>query len=554
MSKKTKVLLIQPITMFSNYFDYANTPVTQLLHIATYLKHIQFPNDQNLEVRVINLLDENLRRMSTVNDLDRFLKDFEQWLIQFNDGSDLIFGISCFSSNYYISSIILAQTIRRIYPKAIICVGGYHVNFYPDDFIFPRTIMDAKFETKLFDYIFLGEAEVKFSELVAELINHNQVGSNFEKPCQVINCGPICDLNMLPPTDYSLMKYENTPIIHVATYFSRGCPHNCNFCADYRNVSPEFSHKRWRLVSPDYAFEQTKQIAHYFDSINQDIQIQIVDPLFTYPEWRKNYYDKLVGINFKHELWAETRIDQFSLQQELEPLKKLNFVLAFGVESGSLEILRIMNKTNHPQSYLEKVPSIMSELNRIGTYVITNFMIGHPGETQKTLNETFKYAEMLYKDATNGIPSFSKYIITPCSEIFFNLEKYREKYGTHVHHPLYWLIPACHFTTASMVDASSELGYLDVISQTIPWITNFIRDVRNKFQLFGNRDLIYERYRSHFSLFDLPFWSQISRIYKSIPPTHELDKIKVDFWEHLALIENNTSKFVNSYSSQSIKL
>ena len=222
------ILLIQPITLFSSAFDFKNTIVTHLLEIATYVK-LKFKDNSCVSVKVINLIDENVFRPDSISQYDKYIKSLEQFLINFNNGDDLIFGISCFSSNYYISSIVLAKIIRKLFPTSLICVGGYQVNYFVDEFKFPRTIEKRKYNEKLFDFIFLGKSDYKFAEFVEDRIRKNKVHSQTDEPCQVIQCGLINNLETLPYIDYSLMKTPTSPFIFIPIYFSKGCPFNCYF-------------------------------------------------------------------------------------------------------------------------------------------------------------------------------------------------------------------------------------------------------------------------------------------------------------------------------------
>ena len=92
---KIKILLIQPISLFTSAFDFKNTIVTHLLEIATSVK-LRFTDNSRVSVEVINLIDENIYRPDSISQYDKHIKSLEQFLIKFNNGDDLIFGISLF--------------------------------------------------------------------------------------------------------------------------------------------------------------------------------------------------------------------------------------------------------------------------------------------------------------------------------------------------------------------------------------------------------------------------------------------------------------------------
>ena len=208
-NSKIRIILLQPITVFTSSFDFKNTIVTHLLELATEVKH-SFRNDSNVSIEVVNLIDENIFKPSSVSEMDKHIKSLEHFLQQYNTGQRLVFGISCFSSNYYISSLILAKLIREFYPKALICVGGYQVNYFTEEFIFPRTIEGTNVLIKLFDYVFLGECDYSFAAVLKERVSHNRLDSQESEPCHVIQSYLIKNLEDLPFIDYSLMKMPNS--------------------------------------------------------------------------------------------------------------------------------------------------------------------------------------------------------------------------------------------------------------------------------------------------------------------------------------------------------
>lgn len=551
MQKKLKVIFLQPLTLFSNRYDFGNSPLTHLLQIGSYLKDLSKKKGLSIEIKIYNLLEEKISRAMKYNKIEEHIEDLRKFLIQFNDGSDLIFGITVFSTNYYISSMILAKTIKEIYPTSLIFAGGYHVNFFKEDFIFPQQIFNTLISDKLFDYIYLGESDIKFAEQVIELYEKNKTKSNNEQP-RVINCGKIDKLDDLPLIDFSLMDYKPTHLLFLNVLFSRGCPYNCNFCGDYRNTDPNFKQNRWRLNSPKQALIQLNHMTQYFEKLNFKFEIHIFDPLFAFPEWRIKLYQGLIESKFDYELWAEVRVDQFSLEKELDYLKKLKFSLAFGVESGNKDMLNIMNKTKNPDRHLERVKNIMKKLEQNNVYMITNFIIGHPGETKKSLEDTLNFAENLFEDSPNGIPSFSKYILTPGSEIYYNMDKYNNNYGSKFDYPFYWKLPHDFFVMAASVEPSINFSHLDVINLAKNRISQLIKKQAKNLIQYNDRDVIYQRFTNYLVIYDYKFWNSIISKLFEIPINRKilLDNA-VEFWNFF----NDKRKFAeNRNSNRTIEL
>lgn len=538
MGKKLKILLIQPSTLFSDVFDYKNTAVTHLLQMATCLKESQIIRETNPYIQVINLLDEINKKPLSLEEYPDYIKNLLQFLMKFNDGSDLIFGISAFSPNYYISSIVLALSIRKLYPHAIICVGGSQVNFFTEYFVFPRAIYNRVFNIKLFDAIFLGEADWKFVEYISNLIKTAKTQSNPTEPSAIIRSGSVDDLKNLPFIDYSLMDYKDAKKYIIPVFFSRGCPFNCNFCSDYRNIFPEFKEgnkKIWRLTSPELAIKQTQLINQYFhENTDMKIEIHIFDPLFAYPEWRIKYYQGLIDSDITTLIWAEYRIDQFSINKEIEFLKKTNIKTTFGLESGSYEMLKIMNKTKNPKRYLEDFQKIANELYNIQTYAAPNVILGHPGETKQTLQETFAYLDKIMESKNNIIPYFMKFMLTFGSQVSQNIEYYKKKFGSKFYLPYYWLIPKCSYQTGVWVDASYELPYMEVYKFSRDWMVQMYKNIIRNLQPLRGDNEVYELKKNRLMLGELQWWKNEEYLaIENMGTKEELESLTKDFWNRI---------------------
>lgn len=515
-----KLLLLQPKTLFSKFFDFKATALTHLLSLGTCVGNELEAKNVPHVIQVINLADESIYPHSDVKFKDvqigeyltRHLYSMDRYLERFDRRDRLIFGISAFSANYYIPSILMAFIIRLRFPDAKICVGGYHVNLKPDEFL-PKTISDVfGIQIHLFDCIFLGECEKSLAKWVVEQSRKRPRDKNCSS-FEIIGPSKVIDLDALPFVDYSLQtnffSSEETKqefFSYIPTFFSRGCPFNCNFCGDYRNHQKAFQRNRWRMKSPVQAADETLNIVKQFENSSGKRQIQIFDPLFAYPDWRVKYFKKLIERDFTEELWAELRIDQFSIKKEIPLLKKLKFTAAFGVESGNYNMLRIMNKINNPQKHLEKFPQIVKAFEKSENYVISNFIIGHPGETQASLKDTFIYIDDLIENSCNLIPSISKYMLTVGSQIYLEMEDYEKKYRTKFQYKDYWQHPKCCFESSIAVDPSEEMTYQEILKNGGERLPKLIAKAVRRFKCFPGRQAIFNRYKNHMMLRDIPFW------------------------------------------------
>ena len=106
----------------------------------------------------------------------------------------------------------LVAALKRIRPDLIVILGGPEVSFE----------VDQQEIVRVADYVITGEADLKFAEICAQLLNG-------EKPETKIICADVPDLAQLV-LPYNL--YDDHDVAHRVIYVeaSRGCPFTCEFC------------------------------------------------------------------------------------------------------------------------------------------------------------------------------------------------------------------------------------------------------------------------------------------------------------------------------------
>jgi magnesium-protoporphyrin IX monomethyl ester (oxidative) cyclase len=106
-----------------------------------------------------------------------------------------------------------------------IIVGGPHATLYPEDFLSDGRV----------SYIMRGEAEERIAGIINSAVKM--------EPPKIIDCQPI-DLGKLPFPDFRCF-YGFKNIISYPLSTSRGCQHNCSFCAVHTLFSRTY---RWREI------------------------------------------------------------------------------------------------------------------------------------------------------------------------------------------------------------------------------------------------------------------------------------------------------------------
>jgi anaerobic magnesium-protoporphyrin IX monomethyl ester cyclase len=293
--------------------------------------------------------------------------------------------------DYYNCPLLNIEEIKRNLIKikklnVPVAILGPHVTTFPDLFL------------DYGDYLIIGEPEITVFELVNSLENKKNlkqvIGLYYKENGKVIKNNPrplIKNLDDLPFPDRGLMKInkyvnpicKNHPYTMVVS--SRGCPYKCSYC--YMDV---YGHS-WRARS-------SKNVVEELIEINKRYNIKEVwfrDDLFSLD--KKRVIEICQGIidNNLDITWScQTRVD-FIEEETIKQMAKAGcYVISLGIESGSQIILDKMNKGINLVQIRKAVKLCKKYKIRTRGY----FIIGSPGETKKTINETLIFAKELDLD------------------------------------------------------------------------------------------------------------------------------------------------------------
>jgi radical SAM superfamily enzyme YgiQ (UPF0313 family) len=187
---------------------------------------------------------------------------------------------------------------------------------------------------------------------------------------------------------YSITQY---PEITIVT--GRGCPHHCTYCV-YPQVM--YGHQ-YRHRSPENVVAEFVYIKEHFPQVKE---VFIEDDTFTVNRaYCRKVCDLLIKENVNLPWTANSRadIDYDTLRIMKEAGCRL---LCIGVESGNQQILDGINK----RLKLSQVREFMKNARKAGVLVHACFMVGNPGETKQTMNETLDFAKKLKPDTAQFFP------------------------------------------------------------------------------------------------------------------------------------------------------
>lgn len=176
-------------------------------------------------------------------------------------------------------------------------------------------------------------------------------------------------------------KLSYGPRANILT--SRGCPFSCSFCA-IRNV---WGHT-YRMRSAENVLDEITLLYEKYNVRHFGIE----DDNFNVSKKRtiaicKGIIDRGLDVTFR----ADSGVYLSTCDEEtLSLMKRAGFhELYFGIESGNQEILKtVINKKIN----LKQVEGVARLCKKLGIVSGGFFMIGVPGETKETMEETVKFA------------------------------------------------------------------------------------------------------------------------------------------------------------------
>ncbi len=279
----------------------------------------------------------------------------------------------------------LARRAREKFPRARIVAGGTHATILGEEYL---RQCDA------FDAVVRGPGEAPFAMLaegrdpatVPQVVSR-QGGGFRENPAQ----GEL-DLSALPPPARDLVNIHHyTGTSHnlfrqTVIMATRGCPFRCSFCSN------AVWGRRWQPRPVESVIEELKVIADlgFAEAFFQD------DTLNAKPPWTLELFEAIrkagLGLGYKVD---------FRANAALVPEPLLDAAAAcgvreifYGVESGNDAVREAAGK-NLPREDILRAIRLTKER---GIATLCAFIIGLPGETAETVQDTISFARELDPD------------------------------------------------------------------------------------------------------------------------------------------------------------
>ncbi len=338
-------------------------PPLGILYIAGYVIE-----NSSHEVTVLDMMARSLDDKVIVKKLDTI--------------SPHVIGVSCWTDFWY-PVYGLIRLIKKNFPSVHITLGGPHIGIYPGETL----------KNEYVDSIIVGDGESS----MLNLLNHLTYGEplfqegiylktdpfpevfSFHNE-KILDNLPVPARRLLPLEDYTSVLAKESRITTMLT--SRGCPFRCVYC------KLNFQNTIYR--SAENVIDEMEQIQKM--GIRE---LEIYDDTFTWSEKRvekicRGIIQRGIVLN-----WAvRDRVSSIT-EKTLELMKRAGCNrIHLGIETGNPEILKNIKK----KITLEEAVKSVTLAKKAGLKVLTYFMIGLPGETEKEVKETIDFAISLDSD------------------------------------------------------------------------------------------------------------------------------------------------------------
>ncbi|MCP4667838.1 MAG: radical SAM protein [Deltaproteobacteria bacterium] len=261
-------------------------------------------------------------------------------------------------------------------------MGGPHVTFCAEE------TMSAHPEL---DFVVLGEGE----KAIVELVREGEKGGDWRRirglvyrnGDMITSTGkrePLIEADALPSPSRHLLPLGRYRALHmpISMTTSRGCPFSCIFCVGRKMVG-----QRVRYRNPVEVVDELAYLAglHFH-------QVNIADDLFTADKKHcLAVCEEIVKRKLSVTWTSFSRVDTVS-REVLSAMKEAGCAsVSFGAESGNAGILKRVKKG----ITLDQVTEVITLCGEVGITPQVSFILGLPGETTQTLEETMAFGKRL---------------------------------------------------------------------------------------------------------------------------------------------------------------
>lgn len=280
-----------------------------------------------------------------------------------------------------------AALIKKRRPDILIGMVGPHVS------VLASESLEA---AKAVDFMARKEFDLTIKRIASGEHYSKVAGVSWRHADRICHNGEpelINDLDSLPfvidvyKRDLNIENYYIGYLEHpyISLYTGRGCPGMCTFCLWPQTMTGH----HYRVRTPSSVLNEIELAKSYFP---QAKELFIDDDTFTAdPERAIRIAEGLSELGIPWSTSSRTNISFETIKSLKENRLRL---LMVGFESGSDDILRLAKKGANT----DMARKFIANCKALGIAVHGTFMLGLPGETKETIQQTIKFANEIAPD------------------------------------------------------------------------------------------------------------------------------------------------------------
>jgi hopanoid biosynthesis associated radical SAM protein HpnJ len=278
----------------------------------------------------------------------------------------------------------LAKAIKAANPTIKIAFVGPHVSVLPEKSLRECPAIDF-IVRKEFDFAVVDYAKGKPLEEIAgvSFLKDGKIVHNPDAP-QIQNLDELPHVTEVYKRDLDVKRYNVPFLLHpyVSLYTTRGCPAQCTFCLWPQTLSGH----PWRKRSTDDVAAEMSKVKAYWPDVKEFF---FDDDTFNIQKARTiELCAKLKPLRLTWSCTSRVTTDYETLKAMKEAGCRL---LIVGYESGDQQILKNIKKG----ATVERARQFTKDCHKLGLVVHGDFILGLPGETHETINNTINFAKEL---------------------------------------------------------------------------------------------------------------------------------------------------------------
>jgi len=363
-----KTLFLNPPS-FENFDGGAGSrwPATREIESYWYPVWLAYPTGMLEGARLLDAPPHHVSGEETI----QIAKDYE-FLVLFT------------STPGFPGDIRLSRAIKQANPNIKIAFVGPHVSVLPEKSL--RDCPEIDFVCrKEFDYAVVDYANGKPLEEIpgVSFLKDGKVVHNPDAP-QIQNLDALPHVTDVYKRDLDVTRYNVPFLLHpyVSLYTTRGCPAQCTFCLWPQTLSGH----PWRKRSTDDVAAEMAKVKSYWPQVKEFF---FDDDTFNIQKARTiELCAKLKPLGLTWSCTSRVTTDYETLKAMKEAGCRL---LIVGYESGDAQILKNIKKG----ATVERARQFTKDCHKLGLVVHGDFILGLPGETHETINNTIAFAKEL---------------------------------------------------------------------------------------------------------------------------------------------------------------